>query len=592
VGECFDSVYDLNVTLRYSDGGKMDVSRRPFYFNALISDAKNNTYSSKTPFTTPGAYTLQLQYRGDLSLKSNLIPISVVPADAPVLTLRKDATANFTYENLVSTTNNADYLAPSGDINCLVIPVNVKDFPFAEQSYKDDYRKAIDEAFNGQGKTDTSYWESVSSFYEKSSYGKLKLHFDIADVYDPDRTSQDLLKDNGIDLSFSGSLPIINEALTDYINRNGSGCTQKYDNNHDGYVDGLWLIYSAPDCSVYDYGSKNALFYWAVTGSTPSGADPQTPKLCSFSWASFDFLYKFVGAPKVDAHTLIHETGHLLSLPDYYSYDLSSGIASGPQGGLAMMDLNIGDHDAFSKVALGWSDPYVVEDNCTITIKPQEDNGDCILLSDHWNGTAFDEYLLLDLQNGSGLSELDASSSYDRRPAYYSMPGIRMLHVDARLGAFKYAFAGENGNGTGYLPYQDSTQGDFYCTDEQVEALAQLSALPEASNDPAVPYAERSATYSIINANSATRSLIKGLPYSSYHELSLIGADNINPEIDDTYGHNASLFHAGDSWSLSRRGAYFFTNGGYKLNNGNRLNWVMNVLSCDSNSATIQFRKY
>ena len=94
-----------------------------------------------------------------------------------------------------------------------------------------------------------------------------------------------------------------------------------------------------------------------------------------------------------------------------------------------MMDLNIGDQDSFSKMALGWVTPYVVTDSCTVTIKPNESSGDCIVLADHWNGTAFDEYLVLDLQTPTGVNESDASASYNTRPMYYSYPGIRMLHV-------------------------------------------------------------------------------------------------------------------------------------------------------------------
>ena len=593
IGETFDSLYDMNVTLFYSDGGKKDVSHSPFYFNSLISDAQGNALSSKTPFTTAGTYNLRLQYRGDLSLYSNPMTITVTDP-LPVTTLnKKDATPSFTIGQLKMERLGRNYNAmPSlGTVNCLVIPVNVSDYSFSAL-YGKNYLTDLDRAFNGNGVADTLYWESVASFYQKSSFGKLNLHFDIADVYDPGRSSADLLVDNGIDTSFSGSLPIVSQALDNYIAKHGAGSTLKYDNNHDGFVDGLWLVYSAPDCAAMNYGSKKALFYWAVTASILNVADFATPRLGSFSWASMDFLVKNVKSGQIDAHTMIHETGHLLGLPDYYSYDLSSAIASGPQGGLAMMDLNIGDHDPFSKLALGWNDPYVIEDSCAITIMPSESNGDTILLADEWNGSAFDEYLLLDLVTGTGLNQLDASASYDNRPIFYSNPGIRMMHIDARLGAFKYAFKGESSAGTGLIPYQDATQKNAYLTDAQTRTMLTRGEPVLPSTDQNVPYAERQAGYGIINANSVSRCLISAEPYLSYDELSLIGADNTNAEIDDTYGHDASLFHVGDSWSMARRGRFFFTNEGRYFNNGNPLNWVINVLSCDSNSATIQFRRY
>jgi len=62
-------------------------------------------------------------------------------------------------------------------------------------------------------------------------------------------------------------------------------------------------------------------------------------------------------SPNIDAHMLVHETGHMLGLEDYYSY---SGLEN-PCGGVDMMDLNVGDHDAYSKMVLGWVNPYVVD---------------------------------------------------------------------------------------------------------------------------------------------------------------------------------------------------------------------------------------
>ncbi len=69
--------------------------------------------------------------------------------------------------------------------------------------------------------------------------------------------------------------------------------------------------------------------------------------------------------PQVD----IHETGHLLGLPDYYDYDASNGPKGGV-GGWDMMDSNWGDHNAFSKYLLGWIDPIVISSGTQEIILP------------------------------------------------------------------------------------------------------------------------------------------------------------------------------------------------------------------------------
>ena len=61
----------------------------------------------------------------------------------------------------------------------------------------------------------------------------------------------------------------------------------------------------------------------------------------------------------VDAHTFIHETGHLLGLDDYYDYNDYRG-AKGGLYGADMMDNNIGDHGSVNKLLLGWIEPTVV----------------------------------------------------------------------------------------------------------------------------------------------------------------------------------------------------------------------------------------
>ena len=92
---------------------------------------------------------------------------------------------------------------------------------------------------------------------------------------------------------------------------------------------------------------------------------------------------------KVDTHTYIHETGHLLGLSDYYSQDATQKFK--PMGGMDMMDYNLGDENTFSKMLLNWTRPYVITGETTITINASNKIGDCILVpAKSWNGSSME----------------------------------------------------------------------------------------------------------------------------------------------------------------------------------------------------------
>ncbi|OPZ34907.1 MAG: hypothetical protein BWY98_00898 [Tenericutes bacterium ADurb.BinA155] len=589
LGETFSSVYDLSVSLLYSDGSSVDISKRTTLFDLTLTNPSGQKVKPSDPFTSEGTYSLTLTYRGDSSIVSAPLTLDVKAQITQKLSDKSDATPTFDYGQLEASLNT-DYSFPnSGTIKGLVIPVEFTDFPFNGSSYGSDYLGALNRLFNGKGVTDTGYWESVASYYQKVSLGKLNLSFDIAPVYQTNLTAVSWISQQSS--VYFAAASMANEAYSNYASTHS---TLNYDNDHDGYADGVWFIYSAEDFTLYSYPSSLASTFWAFcTDALGNSASLVNPSLHSFGWASIDFIAQGCDAPNVDAHTYLHETGHLLGLPDYYSYDINTSVASGPAGGLTMMDLNIGDQDAFSKIALGWADPYVINQDCTVTIHPNESSGDCVLLSDHWNGTAFDEYLLFDLETPTGVNTLDAATGYPLRPRYYNNPGIRLYHVDSRLGEFKYTLPTESAISSAEVrPYLPEGSSDYYLEDSAVEALVKNQSLSTVSEDITVPLDQRTPGYAVINANCPTRTKVEGSPYIYNHQLGLIGADDVNCEIDDTYASNESLFHAGDSWSLARRGGPFLPNNPKKLNNGNPLNWVVTILTCDSDSATLQFRHY
>lgn len=352
--------------------------------------------------------------------------------------------------------SGSDSLLSKGNEKCLVIPIAFSDCPFSDQRLAD-----LAVAFNGTSE-ETHYWESVSSFYQKSSFNQLTLSFTVAPVYTVGSTAVNFLaKSTDINSSKGAVSSTMALAINAYKSKTGNSC-KDFDVDGNGFIDAVYLIYSCPDYAsakdqnLSDLAEREG--YWAYTARDSSAhADTASPVGRSFTWASYDFMYRGVterssaeSSITVDAHTYIHETGHLLGLDDYYSYTPSEDDYTNeaykyytPTGGLDMMDLNILDHDAWSKFALGWSKPYVVTSNetfpLTIELEESQLQGDCLLIpayGEAYNGTAFDEYVMVELYTPDHLNALDATNKYAsnyKYPQGFFIPGVKISHVDARI---------------------------------------------------------------------------------------------------------------------------------------------------------------
>ena len=590
VGETFNNLFDINLCYFDKAGKELDISKSFKYYNLTITDSRGIVVDINKPFEKEGTYSLQAYLVKDNSIKSNIIQINVLNKSFVKKSEKTQMPSFFTYDQLENSCLSNLSFPTSGNVNVLVLPIEIPDFPFSSWSYGEDYLDAINRTFNGNGVEDTNYFESVKSYYKKVSKGKLNFNFEIADVCTIAENSLDLLMCGQV----GGSIVAAQEAMNFYLNKHGRASTTKFDNDKDGYIDGLWMIYSAPDYSKFPYPVIDPSLFWAYcTDVKFDEPNLNSPTVCSYSWASMSFIDEQADKNKVDAHTIIHETGHLLSLPDYYSYDIESAVSSGPQGGLSMMDLNIGDQDPFSKIALGWSNPYVVTDECEITISSNESTNDAIILADHWNGTAFDEYVLFDLVTPTGVNEIDSKERYEgNRPLYYSKTGVRAYHVDARLGEFKYRSVADGAMEEGVVAVKEKDAKDCYLSDNKVSQILKLGKIERLSMDTEIPYSERQSGFTVINANCTSRTLINTQPYTNNRLLQLISRDGTNFEVDDAYASNDSLFVKNDSWTLARRGIHYLNNGNAALNNGNKLKWVVTVKDITDTSATLMFRKY
>jgi M6 family metalloprotease-like protein len=339
------------------------------------------------------------------------------------------------------TTSDQDYFVPTGysllqdemddigipsmgDVKVLVFAI---DFPDSRVRQRDPSIMDIDLAFNGS--SDELAFESVNSYYLKSSYGNLNLTADVYGYYTMSQTSDYYQIENqklyevdpvtgeyvyGYDEVIYVESEIIDELLAYYDNQIDYS---QYDANGDGFIDGIYLVYNHPSDSSTDLWWAYQYFYY--NDQSYDGVSPNY-----LMWASNDFLSE--GDEGINARTYIHETGHMLGLDDYYDYYTEDTVNEGGLGAY-MMDYNEGDHDPFSKILLGWIQPMVVEGTAEISLLPHMENGDVLLIIDEWQGTIFDEYLLV-----TYYVPEDLNTSNDQ--VMFTEPGINIFHVSAHIG--------------------------------------------------------------------------------------------------------------------------------------------------------------
>ena len=305
------------------------------------------------------------------------------------------------------------HLIPStGEQKLHVIPVTFTDYDGTGVS--PDYKIQIEQAFFGDGSF--NQYESLASFYDKSSLHRLHLTGTVSDAYTSPLSLATLstkktAKDTKIALS-----DIYRGAVTWYNQQNYEDTLK--------VGDAVYFVYLAPYAE--DASSRSSML-WAFTINDPGPV----------SWSSYFMMHPRVNGA-VDAHTFIHEFGHMLGLVDYYdqtSYTDPAQIS--PMGRMDMMDCSLGEHNVFSKMLLNWTRPYIPAGEATITLRPSTGNGDCILLPlASYNDTPFDEYVLLELYTPTYLNYADSALRSDPGMSLMKDVGIRAYHIDARLGIF------------------------------------------------------------------------------------------------------------------------------------------------------------
>lgn len=543
----------------------------------------SNTGDIQVDTDTSGLATVRIYKNNDYSSNGRF-----VPADKVDLELN--------YNDLSGTLSNNKSVMPSlGDANLLVIPVHL---PGGNEYKTDKVKSDIEKVFFGDKDDSSLGFKSVKQYYNEASYGKFNLSGTVTDWFDATTLVSDVK-----DITSGTEGTIVNKILRGAVDWAGSsqGINLKdFDNNEDGNIDGVYLVYDHLDWTTenyiqhesnpqFDSSTLNQAFWNFTYWDFYSESKNDKPSTSGFSWSSFDMMYTSycernkndtpdlsdLSKIKLDSHTFIHEFGHLLGLEDYYS---SSDSSYHPAGESTMMDQNIGDLDSYSKMLLGWVTPYVVYGTSEITItNVSKNSGNSVIVipsnyaeisqsvEDAIKGNRIDkfrytfnpfsEYLMIDLYTPDGNNEQDTYGPYVfDRSAMANKVGVRIYHIDSRIFKCKVV---------DYMGGQKLAYVDGYVWDGQMLQDDEAILMP------------------ISNNMSESKNFQLPQSFDYFDQIRLLESSGINTFDKNGMMTNQTLYYSESKPFDIMSYGYQFFNGRYTYDDGNELPFKVKVLNVE-----------
>ena len=252
-------------------------------------------------------------------------------------------------------------LAPRG----LVILVNFKDTKFNASNTQSD----MDDLMNSSSYTHNGATGSVRQFFSDQSDGQYTPEFD---VIGPVTLTNNVAHYGGNDAGGDDLLPgdMVVEACSIANALHNVDFTQ-YDNDRDGYVDFVYVIYAGK--GEADGGTENTIWphSWDVYSAEYFGN-------CSYNESKrmFDdrYIYQYACSAELDGPTgkragigtIAHEFSHVIGLPDLYDIDYGQNYEDEMTPGVwHLMDHGSYNNDGrtppsytiYDKYFLGWATP-------------------------------------------------------------------------------------------------------------------------------------------------------------------------------------------------------------------------------------------
>lgn len=281
-------------------------------------------------------------------------------------------------------------------------------------------------------------FDSVTDYWKRASQGKLNIKGDVLNwvhlpnaraTYEPNYTDvEEADRPEVANQAYFDIAKAIMEASDDDVD------FTQYDNNNDGYIDTINIIWTGPTGSWLSFWwPQRWSLYTADAGTTTFDGK----KLGAFTWLNVSTRN---GGDDFDPQVLCHETGHALGFPDLYDYKKTLGNVGGV-GGFDMMDGNKGNPNGFFRWMMGWIDPVIVGGgplqtfSLTASGNSTATSNQAVVIFPNAASNEFQEFFLVEnrhrIGNDGGRSDLPSD-------------GLAIWHIDSTLTADGKDFAFSN----------------------------------------------------------------------------------------------------------------------------------------------------
>lgn len=296
----------------------------------------------------------------------------------------------------------------TGEVYVPVILVQYADVKFSME----DALTAFDNHFNADDYKTAGGYGSVKEYFEDQSEGQFVPKFDVIGPITLSKKMEYYGGNNG-DVIDPNALEMITETcrlsddMVDF---------SKYDNNGDGYVDFVYVIYAG-------YGeSANSAKLSSTVWPHKSEIQPLALDGVKVSvYACSNELDGYEGTVIDGVGTVCHEFSHCLGLPDFYATNYASG-AFGMDKWSVMHSGNYNGgsntpcgYTGYEKDLLGWKKLIVLNEPTDIVLKPLSEGGEAYKIVNDANPN---EYYVI---------ENHKQSKWD---SHVPAEGMLVIHVD------------------------------------------------------------------------------------------------------------------------------------------------------------------
>lgn len=270
--------------------------------------------------------------------------------------------------------------------NFLVILVNFSDISIDSFNISQINNQISQTNYTSNGATG-----SVKDYFFDNSMGLLNANFSVVGPFTLPHTRAYYGAQTSNDVD---SLP--NQMAYDAVSlANSSVNFASFDNDNDGYVDMVHIIY--PGRGQHNGGGTDAI--WAHSSNFPSGTTFDGVNLYNYSCSSelqYDQNCDGIGA-------ICHEMAHVLGLPDFYDTDYEgSGGLSIHLGSWDLMASGGYNNNSFTppclsgveRKILGWVNPIIIIDSLICSLPPLCDSNKVYRIN-----LSSNEYLMLENRN-------------------------------------------------------------------------------------------------------------------------------------------------------------------------------------------------